>query len=524
MAHSKYQNIKSILPCIGRGLLCGAVTGAVIFLFRLAAKQAEHFSQQLYTLAKGSLPYVAAVLLLLGLSALLMVRLHKKVPDAKGGGIPRSEGVLRGRLSFRWFKTLVATVAGSMLSYLCGLPVGSEGPAVLIGTSLGSMCSNFGKANACSRYVMTGGAGAGFAVATGAPLSAILFSLEELHKRFTPVLLMTVSASVLCATYVNRLLCSAFSLTPALLHLPQLSGFGLKDMGYLLGLGVIIAAAVALFDRSVSLWQMLGQKYRKQITPKAKILFTFAATGIFGFVLSEGIYSGHDIISLAAENHYTLGLLILLLAVRLFMMLLVTESGATGGIFIPTLALGALAGAVAARLFAALGMPQQLFAPVVLLGMCAFIGGTLRAPLTAAVLFVELTGQFSDLFYAAVVIFSVNCITELLDQTPFYDTALEQMEAVQNEGKTSTIAHFELKVEESSFVSYKPVRNILWPSSAAVHSIIRANCELEKLDRDGERRLYPGDRVILRLRYYDHDDITRQLTELVGSEPKEIAI
>jgi H+/Cl- antiporter ClcA len=432
---------------------------------------------------------------------------------------------LRGRLTFRWLKTFLATVGGSLLSYLCGIPVGSEGPAVLLGTSLGKACSYSDKSqNICDRYVMTGGAGAGFAVATGAPFSAILFAMEELHKRFTPVLLMTVSATVLSATFVNRLLCSAFSVDPALLHLPELSSFGLKNAGMLLLLGLLVAFAVAVFDRAVLMLGRLSQRFGKVFNPAVKLIVVFVITGILAFVLRDGVFSGHHTIIGAAQNEYTTAMLALLVLVRLFMMMLVTESGATGGIFIPTLAIGALAGALSARLLVAVGLPPHLYGTVVVLGMCAFIGGTLRAPLTSAVLFVELTGQFSDLFFVAVVVFTVNIVTELLDQMPFYDFALEKMEEAQNHGKPLVIAYFEMIVEEHSFAAGKPVRNILWPASTTVHSITPADTEHPQLDRDGEYRLHPGDKIILRLSYYDRQAILEELTDLVGSRVKEISL
>ena len=99
---------------------------------------------------------------MLGLCGVGMYYLHKHIPECRGGGIPRSEGVLRGVLSFRWLKTLLGTFFGSMLSFVCGLPLGSEGPAVLMGTSVGKMCVPK-KRSMWNRYVMTGGAGAGAA-------------------------------------------------------------------------------------------------------------------------------------------------------------------------------------------------------------------------------------------------------------------------------------------------------------------------------------------------------------------------
>ena len=103
---------------------------------------------------------------------------------------------------------------------------------MLMGTSVGRMCGNISKNKTTwNRYIMTGGAGAGFAVATGAPLSGILFALEEIHKRFTPMLVIAVSMSVLSATYINELLCSQFGISASLFHIESISGFELTEVG-----------------------------------------------------------------------------------------------------------------------------------------------------------------------------------------------------------------------------------------------------------------------------------------------------
>ena len=65
--------------------------------------------------------------------------LHKRIPETKGGGLPRSEGVLRGILPLKSIRTFFGTIVGSFISYFVGLPVGTEGPSVLIGTSIGDL-------------------------------------------------------------------------------------------------------------------------------------------------------------------------------------------------------------------------------------------------------------------------------------------------------------------------------------------------------------------------------------------------
>ena len=520
MKHYKYKEyIQNVFPCMYYGVLCGAVTGALIFFFKIAAKKAEEISKFLYAQATGKPLYIALTFAVLCAAAMVMYLLHKKTPECKGGGIPRSEGVLRGVLNFRWLRTLISTFVGSTLSFLCGLPLGSEGPAVLMGTSVGAMCGTVCKNKSTwSRYVMTGGAGAGFAVATGAPLSAILFALEEIHKRFTPMLVLTVSTSVVSATYINQLLCQAFGISASLFHIEALKGFELSHIGYLLLLGVLIAIGVGIFDSSITYFAKLTKKIQKYLTAPIKLIAIFAITGILAFCFGDALYSGHHTIEEVMVNNKTALFLLLLFAVRLIMMLFVTDSGVTGGIFIPTLAIGAAFAALAAKLLLAIGMEEALFPTAVFLGMCAFIGGTLRAPLTSAVLFLELTGQYSNLLFVAMVVFTVTFITEIFNFTPFYDQALENMEHAQNAGKTPVIACFEMKVSHNSFVVGKAVRDVMWPSASVVISITRADETKKDMDNDGEKKLYVGDTLVLRARFFEEAEIRSLLVGLVGNE------
>ncbi len=519
MKHYKYKEyIANVFPCIYYGIICGSITGAFIFLFKLAAKKVETVSRSLYDLADGKPIYIALTFAVLIISALLMYLLHKKIPEIRGGGIPRSEGVLRGVLSFRWFKTWAGTFIGSMISFFCGLPLGSEGPAVLMGTSVGRMCGNISKNKTTwNRYIMTGGAGAGFAVATGAPLSGILFALEEIHKRFTPMLVLTVSMSVISATYINQLLCSLFDMSANLFHLDGFAQFELSHIGYLLLLGVMVACAVALFDSSIEFFGNLTKRI-KFLTAPVKLIAVFVITGILAFCFNDALYSGHHTIEQVMENNKTAIFLFILFAVRLIMMLFVTDSSVTGGIFIPTLAIGAAFSALSAKLLLAMGMEESLFPAVVFLGMCAFIGGTLRAPLTSTVLFLELSGQFSNMLFVALVIFTVTFITEMTNQTPFYDHALEKMEHAQNQGREPIIACFEMTVSHNSFVVGKAVRDVMWPSSSVVVSIKRADETKKDLDNDGEKKLYAGDTLVLRARFFEEDEIRKLLVGLVGPE------
>ena len=503
-------------------IICGAITGLIIFGFKFCAKKIEHFSVHIYETTSKSFVYMMLVFLALIVFALVMYLMHKRVPEAKGGGIPRSEGVLRGVLKFRSFKTLLATFFGSMISYMAGVPVGTEGPSVLIGSAVGDICNKSSKQNkALNRYVETGGAAAGFAVATGAPLSGILFALEEIHKRFTPMLVATVSLSVLSATFVNLSLCNLFDMNPNLFHFAMLPSFGFSDLFYLVVLAVLIALTVGLYDKSIGvIFDFLGG-FLKKVPAVAKLLVVFIFTGILGYVFVEGVYSGHDVIEvLVGMNGLQMSILSLfaILIIRFVMMHIVMESSVTGGLFIPTMAIAAVIGALLGRLLISMGMSEALYPVVVILTMCVFIGGSLRAPFTAVVLFVELAGSFGSLFYVLLVMFIVNFIVEIFDQPSFYDRVLEKMEHKEYEGKEQIISDFTVKISHNAFVAGKQVRDVMWPQSLVILNIKRANDDVDNLDNGGERKLYAEDVITFRAPYYDKEELYKDIYNLVGSE------
>ena len=116
------------------------------------------------------------------------------------------------------------------------------------------------------------------------------------------------------------------------------------------------------------------------------------------------------------------------------------------------------------------------------------------------------------------VIFTVNFITEIFHQKPFYDRVLERMEEAQNHGRTVKIGFFEMKVSGGAFVIGKAVRDIMWPSSSVVISVTRAEGNFQDMDNDGEKKLYEGDTLVLRAKYFDEEEIKNHLFDLVGRE------
>ena len=517
----KYKHrefIAHTLPCLTYGIITGTLVGTLIFFFKLGAEHLEELSHHMYNAIGNNPLHIVGLFSALAGMAAIMYYLHKITPEVKGGGIPRSEGIMRGMLNFRFIRTFVGTIIGSLLSFFCGLPLGSEGPSVLVGTAMGKMLEPSKNRKAWNRYIMTGGACAGFSVATGAPFTAILFALEEVHKRITPMLVLMVSTTSLIAAYINQLFCSLFNMNPVLFDTDVLVPITLSETGYIFLLAILVSLAVGLFDICVAVFTKFMKIQGKRIPSYLKLLIVFLLTGAVGLCAPEALYGGRGIIFNILNEQPLLVVLIFLFLWRFVMMILTSSSGATGGIFVPTLAIGALVGAIAAKILIAIGMPSDLFGTCVLLAMCAFMGGTMRAPLTATVFFIESTAQYTNIFYVGLVVFTVYFITTLLDRKPFYDMVLEEMFEQQNHGIKRRIVRFEAQISEHAFVIGKSVRDIMWPHGSIITAIIRADRNRRIMDDEGEKKLYVGDTIVFHVQLYDESEVTEYLYDLVGRD------
>ena len=189
MKKNRITYIKNILfPCLFFSVITGMLTGGIIFLFKLSAAYVIELSGRIYSFVRANPIYLPLLLLGAVVIAFVVAAILKFSPNTRGGGIPTTIALLRGLITFKWAKSLFMLFASAMLTYLGGVPLGNEGPSVQMGTAVGQGTVRiFAKNNqAWDRYIMTGGACSGFAVATGASVSGMLFAIEEAHQKISP--------------------------------------------------------------------------------------------------------------------------------------------------------------------------------------------------------------------------------------------------------------------------------------------------------------------------------------------------
>ncbi|MCM1290086.1 MAG: ClC family H(+)/Cl(-) exchange transporter [Corallococcus sp.] len=529
----RYYLLNVVIPVLVYGAFTGLLVGTVVYFFKLGAEWLSEKSVEIYHAAQANPWLIFAILG--GAAALAFVAwlLQRWASETKGGGIPRAEGVLRGILTFRWLRTAIAVIVNSFISFFSGLPLGSEGPSVLLGTAIGGGTSKLPLSHdSWNRYIMTGGACAGFAVATVAPVTGILFALEEAHKRFTPMIFLMSLSSVLFGVTASNLWGMALGKEAAPLFDVALVSLKMSDIWVPLLLGLFVAIVACGYNLFV-FW--MGKTYDgklKKIPQWAKLLVVFVLTAVIGVIAvgnfngTDALYGGGGLITKLAANGETSAasmswyIIFILLLIRFFTIAFATSSGATGGVFIPMLSIGALLGAVCAELFCAMGMRPELYGTVVILSMTAFMGAATRAPLTALVFTVECTWNFTNLFYVAITVFVSYLLCEIVKVEPLYDVLLERMVETQNKGKTHKILKLNYVVAEDAFAVSKSVRDILWPANTKVGDIA-AGDRVKRMDDDGEKKIHAGDRLTIIAQTFDEELTKTELEQILGKQPQE---
>ena len=181
LSHRKDLRFKLVLEGAAIGLLCSLV----LVLNRIIVNYLFPLFKKLYAWAALSITNMIIVLVILAILGALVGFMVRREPMISGSGIPQVEGELIGKLKMNWLKILIYKFLGGVISLGAGLSLGREGPSVQMGAAVGEGFSNsLKRINIEKKYLITSGASAGLAAAFNAPLSGVIFALEEVHKSF----------------------------------------------------------------------------------------------------------------------------------------------------------------------------------------------------------------------------------------------------------------------------------------------------------------------------------------------------
>lgn len=472
-----------------KGLICGAVAGSLAVLYRLAYECGTEFSFKIYQYLTENPLAVFPWLAIIIISGFFIAWISRLEPMATGSGIPQVEGVVLYGLKMKWYSVLTVRFAGGLLSSFFGLSLGREGPSIQIGAAgAQSIAAKISRNKLEENYLITGGAAAGLSAAFNAPISGMLFALEEVHRSFSPLILIAATTSALTADVISKFV---FGLQP-ILRFSTITQLPVTLYLWLIPIGILSGLSGVLINKTLLSFQSMYFKLPWYIRPSIALLIALP----FGLFLPEVLGGGQNLIKLA-ENP-TCGLLFIFICwiFKIFLTGTSFGSGVPGGVFMPILSIGALSGSFLGISATYLGLSAEYIPFFAVCAMAGTLSGSVKAPLTGIMLAAEMTGSFVYLLPVAVCSFIALLFSDILKIDPLYESLLERFFAKNNceSCEPEKNALLEVPVELGSLVSEKLISEIEWPQGVLIVGIKRGAKEIVP---KGSTKIIPGDYLVI---------------------------
>lgn len=471
-----------------KGLVTGIAAGLTVVLYRLGIEYATQLAGRIYAFLRAQPLLILPWIVLVAGAGFLIARLIRFEPMATGSGIPQVEGLLLYGMKIKWACVLFVRFAAGILSALFGLSLGREGPSIQIGAACSqAVAEKMSKNKLEENYLITGGAAAGLSAAFNAPLSGIVFTLEEVHRSFSPLVLIAATTASLTADVVSKYF---FGLKPVLsfAHIPQLP---VALYVWLLPIGLVSGLVGALMNKALLGFQTLFTRLPQPLRPIVALLLALPC----GLFLPQVLGGGQNLIKLAENAKSGLSMLLLILVVKLLFTCTSFGSGVPGGIFMPILSVGALSGSLMGIAASHLSLPPKYIPVFAVCAMAGVLSGSVKAPVTSILLAAEMTGSLVHLLPVAACCFLALLLSDLVRVTPIYEALLERME--QNAGasarSTKNGGVLEIPVELGSPAAGKKISEVSWPQGALIVGIRRGQKDMVP---SGGTEIFPGDYLL----------------------------
>jgi CIC family chloride channel protein len=418
-------------------LLIGALVGAVVVAFILLT---ERFGARLYPAGGAAwrrllVPVTGS----LGMGYLLF----RYFPDARGSGVPQTKAALFAREGRITLGTVFGKFFCTSATLASGIPLGREGPAVQVGAGIASVLGRkLGLRPEKVKALLPVGAAAAVAAAFNTPLAAVLFTLEEVvGDLHAPVLGSVVLASATSWAMLRLLLGNN-----PLFQVPQYQLVSPLEFVVYAVLGVAGGLVSVVFTKL-----LLSMRERFLRFPRETVWFQPLAgglmVGMMGWFVPQVLGVGYKHVGEALNGGMAVRLMVLLLILKLLAVTISYASGNAGGIFGPSLFIGAMLGGIVGNVAHGL-VPTYVAAPGVyaLVGMGTAFAGIVRAPMTSVVMIFEITRDYAVIVPLMISNLVSFFISSRLQRQPIYEVLARQdgihlpsVETRQHQGQRQVI-------------------------------------------------------------------------------------
>jgi chloride channel protein, CIC family len=401
-------------------IFIGVISGLLVVSFRMAI---EWLSVLL--LGSSPQPHQTRLLFIPAAAGLVIAILTRFVfPNVRGSGINQTKAALYIHNGYISFRTVIGKFLLSALAIGSGYSLGPEDPSLQIGAGVASLISRrFGMSKEKLRIFAPIGAAAGLAAAFNAPISAILFVIEEVIGQWSAAVLGSIVLSAISSVVVAR----SFWGAQPMFRIPVVDLRDSRELLAYAALGVFGGFASLLFAKSLSYLRpkLRSQPQWSQMLQPAAAGLLVGGIGYFG--LTQVMGAGYEAIDQAMHSQFAWRMLLVLALFKIIATTLSFSSGTPGGMFAPTLFIGAMLGA-------AIGTFEKIYFPhltgsigsYALVGMGVLFAAFLRAPLTSVFMVLEVSGNYSIVLPVILANTIAYVISRVLQPVPIFEQFTHQ--------------------------------------------------------------------------------------------------
>jgi len=352
--------------------------------------------------------------------------LWRYFPNARGSGIPQTKAAIfinDGRITFR---TVFGKFFCCSASLASGIALGREGPSVHVGAGLASVVGrNLGLSPKQVKALLPAGCSAALAAAFNTPIAAVLFSLEEIMGDLHATVLGSVVLSAATSWIVLHLVLG----DDPLFHVPGYQLVHPAELGVYAVLGVVGGLGSVAFVKlllGLRQWFMRLPKWTAWLQPVAGGL----TVGLLGYFVPEVLGVGYNSVEKVLNGNIVVKLVVLFAVLKIVATAVCYASGNAGGIFGPSLFIGAMIGAGVGGVAHAL-FPTETAGPgaYALVGMGTAFAGVVRTPWTSVIMIFEITRDYTIIVPLMISNMIAFFISQKLQKEPIYE-ALSHQEGI----------------------------------------------------------------------------------------------
>ncbi len=418
-------------------IFIGFSVGTIIYLFKILSKFSLKANILIYQFIRENIILIPLSLGIFFLISILIDKLVWYEPNAGGSSISRTSYITKQYTNSRWYSIVFFTIITTLIVFVIGVPLGIEGPSIMIGAGLSLAFMKHKQNKFCEddNAMVLSGIGSGFTAATGTIFASVIFVFEEIYKKKSSSRIISTLIASISAFITIVFFDKIFNFdTIGFFNLPSITNLTLNYVFIIPIIGIFAGLSGAFFNFNVKITNHFFAKYILHMPRYLRYFIILILIFIIGLLYNDTLGSGqYTILTPLFNNQFSFQSLIIVLVVKTVLISLANAADIPGGMFVPVLVIGGLYAALTNNILIYYNFPPTYTLFLTLLFMASFFASSTKAPLTSFVFFSEISLSIPFTLFLAPTLLISHFVSYILNTQSINDIVIEENEKIKLE-------------------------------------------------------------------------------------------